>query len=84
MRWQAPSLAGLAERLANHDEVHFVARTLVDAEAFNEDCLHQLVTWMQTGKKLHVHLSVSARSRLDDALAGEPSLQELQCRSEVS
>lgn len=57
VRWQSPSIAGLSERLANQDEVHFVARTLVDSETFNEDCLHQFVSWMQTGKKLHVYLS---------------------------
>lgn len=55
--WQAPSLAGLAERLINHDEVHFVARTLVDSTTFDEDCLNQLVAWMHAGKKLHVYLS---------------------------
>ncbi len=63
VRWQSPSLAGLAERLANHDEVHFVARTLVDSLAPSEDCLNQLVTWMQGGKKLHVYLSTKLENK---------------------
>lgn len=62
VRWQSPSLAGLVERLANHDEVHFVARTLADSDAFNEDCLNQLIAWLQAGKRLHIYLS----SQLDD------------------
>lgn len=63
VRWQSPSLGGLVERLANHDEVHLVARTLVDSESPNDDCLNQLVTWMQAGKKLHVYLSTKLEDK---------------------
>ena len=55
--WQSPSLAGLAVRLANFEELHLVARTLVDSTGFSEDGLNQLVSWLQMGKKLHVYLS---------------------------
>lgn len=57
VRWQSPSLSGLTERLANHDAISFVARNLVDSASFNEDCLNQLVTWMQAGKTLNIYLS---------------------------
>jgi hypothetical protein len=63
VRWQSPSLAGLSERLANHDELHFVARMLVDTVAPNEDCLNQLVTWLQAGKRLHVFLSTKLEDK---------------------
>ena len=63
VRWQSPSLGGLVERLANHDEVHLVARTLVDSESPNDDCLNQLVSWMQAGKRLHVYLSTKLEDK---------------------
>lgn len=63
VRWQSPSLGGLVERLANHDEVYLVARTLVDSESPSDDCLNQVVTWMQAGKKLHVYLSTKLEDK---------------------
>ena len=63
VRWQSPSLAGLAERLANHNELHLVARLLLGTEAPNEDCLNQLVTWMQAGKLLHIYLSTKLEDK---------------------
>jgi hypothetical protein len=71
IRWHSPSLAGLAERLANHDELNFVARTLVDADDFNEDCLKQLIAWMQAGKTLNVYLS----TKLDERPKTESALK---------
>jgi len=54
--WGTPSLSGLGERLANHDEIHFVARNLVDTSGYSEDSLSLLLKWLQAGKTLHVHL----------------------------
>ena len=61
--WQSPSLNSLVERLANHDELRFVARTLVDSTEFSEECLNQLVSWMQDGKRLHIYLSSKLEER---------------------
>lgn len=58
VRWAAPSLTGLSERLANHDEIYLVARNLVDigTEHF-ENSLHLLLKWLQTGKVIHLYLA---------------------------
>lgn len=57
VRWSSPSLAGLAERLANYQDLSFVARSLVGTEPYSEDCLNQLITWLQTGKTVNLYLS---------------------------
>lgn len=58
VRWAAPSLVGLDERLANHEQIHLVARNLVDigTEHF-ENSLNLLLKWLQAGKTLHLHLA---------------------------
>lgn len=57
VRWAAPSLAGLSERLTNHDQIHVVARSLVEASGYSEDSLNLLLKWLQTGKTIHLHLA---------------------------
>lgn len=57
VRWASPSVAGLAERLANYDEISFVVRSLVDAESVDEDSMGQLLTWLQGGKTVNVYLA---------------------------
>ena len=56
--WAAPSLAGLSERLANHDQIHLVARNLVETGTDHyEDSLNLLLKWLQAGKTVHLHLA---------------------------
>jgi len=50
-------VAGLAERLANYDEISFVVRSLVDVESVDEDSMGQLLTWLQGGKTVNVYLA---------------------------
>jgi hypothetical protein len=58
VRWAAPSLTGLHERLANHQQIHLVARNLVDIGTGRfEDSLNLLLKWLQAGKTLHLHLA---------------------------
>lgn len=57
VRWAAPSLAGLSERLANHEQVHLVARSLVETSGYSEDSLNLLLKWLQTGKTVHLYLA---------------------------
>jgi hypothetical protein len=58
VRWVSPSLVGLNERLANHDQIHLVARNLVDVGTENyEDSLNLLLKWLQAGKTIHLHLA---------------------------
>jgi len=58
VRWIAPSLAGLSERLANHEQIHLVARNLVDIGTENyENSLNLLLKWLQAGKTIHLHLA---------------------------
>lgn len=57
VRWASPSLAGLSERLANHDQIHLVARSLVESSDYSEDSLNLLLKWLQTGKTVHLHLA---------------------------
>ena len=57
VRWAAPSMAGLAERLANYDTLQLVARNLVDQGEYAEDALDQLIAWMQAGKTLQLYLA---------------------------
>lgn len=56
-RWAAPSLAGLGERLANHEQVHLVARSLVESSGYSEDSLNLLLKWLQAGKTVHLYLT---------------------------
>lgn len=56
-RWAAPSLAGLGERLANHEQVHLVARSLVESSGYSEDSLNMLLKWLQAGKTVHLYLT---------------------------
>jgi len=69
-RWASPSLAALAERIANYDNIHLVARSLVDSSCLDEACLNQLVDWMQAGKTLHVYLTnkLELRPKTETAL----------------
>lgn len=55
--WVSPSLAGLSQRIKNYEDIHLIARTLVDSEQSDDTCLKQLVTWMLGGKKVHIYLS---------------------------
>lgn len=57
VRWNAPSLAGLAERFANFPGISLVARTLVDASSFSEESLNQVVSWMQNGKTVKMYFA---------------------------
>ncbi|MBU0704779.1 MAG: DUF1998 domain-containing protein [Chloroflexi bacterium] len=57
VRWAAPSLAGLSERMANHDQIHLVARNLVETGTNYEDSLSLLLKWLQAGKTVHLHLA---------------------------
>ena len=56
VHWTSPSLAGLDERIANYEELHLVARNLVSPGSYSEECLNQLVTWLQGGKIIHLYL----------------------------
>lgn len=62
VRWRSPSLAGLAERLSNYQTISLVARNLVDTVSYSEDCLNQLISWMQNGKTINLYLF----SKLED------------------
>jgi hypothetical protein len=62
VRWNSPSLAGLAERLENFPEIHLTANSLVGNE-FSEESLGQLISWMQSGKTLHVYLANPLESK---------------------
>ncbi|MDP2829901.1 MAG: DEAD/DEAH box helicase [Sulfuricellaceae bacterium] len=57
VRWAAPSLTGLSERLVNHDQIHLVARNLVETSGYSEDSLNLLLKWLQAGKTVHLHLA---------------------------
>lgn len=58
VRWNLPSLEALVERLANHSEINFIARSLVDTnqDRFSENSLSQLIIWLQSGKKINIYL----------------------------
>lgn len=57
IRWPSPSVAGLAERLANYNEISFVVRSLVDIGDVDEDSMGQLLAWLQSGKTVNVYLA---------------------------
>lgn len=57
VRWKSPSVAGLAERLANFPVINLVARSLVDISGYSEESLGQLITWLQEGKSLNIYLA---------------------------
>ena len=57
VRWAAPSLAGLRERMANHDQIHLVGRNLVETGTDYKDSLNLLLKWLQEGKTVHLHLA---------------------------
>lgn len=57
VRWAAPSITGLGERLANHEQVHLVARSLVESSGYSEASLNLLLKWLQAGKTVHLHLA---------------------------
>ncbi|MCA8197868.1 DEAD/DEAH box helicase [Burkholderia vietnamiensis] len=56
IRWAAPSVAGLADRLANYNEISFVVRSLVDVGDADENSVSQLLKWLQGGKTVNVYL----------------------------
>lgn len=62
IRWAAPSIAGLADRLANYNEISFVVRSLVDVGDVDENSMSQLLNWLQSGKTVNVYLA----NRLDE------------------
>jgi len=57
VRWQSPSLAGLAERIDNYSNLNFVARSLVDASTYSDDCLSQIIMWLHAGKLVNLYLA---------------------------
>lgn len=57
VRWATPSLAGLNERLTNHDQIYLIARNLVDSGTSYENSLNLLLKWLQAGKTVHLHLA---------------------------
>lgn len=57
VHWAKPSLGGLQERLANHSQIHLVARNLVEQADYSEDSLNLLLQWLQLGKTVNVHLA---------------------------
>jgi hypothetical protein len=57
VRWATPSLAGLNERLANHDQIHLLARNLVDTGTAYENSLNLLLQWLQAGKTVRLFLT---------------------------
>lgn len=64
VRWSAPSLTGLSERLANHDQIHLVARNLVEIGTENyESSINQIFKWLQAGKRVHLYLA----NKLDES-----------------
>ncbi|NOV23416.1 DEAD/DEAH box helicase [Cupriavidus necator] len=56
IRWASPSVAGLADRLANYSEISFVVRSLVDVSDVDEESMSQLLKWLQSGKTVSVYL----------------------------
>jgi len=56
VRWPAPSLAGLTERLATFPSLHLIGRSLVEATGYAEESLNLLVDWLQAGKTIHIYL----------------------------
>lgn len=56
VRWPAPSLAGLSERLASFPNLHLIGRSLVEAAGYTEESLNLLVNWLQAGKAIHIYL----------------------------
>jgi hypothetical protein len=56
VRWPAPSLAGLSERLATFPNLHLIGRSFVEATGYAEESLNLFVDWLQAGKTIHIYL----------------------------
>jgi DEAD/DEAH box helicase/Helicase conserved C-terminal domain/Domain of unknown function (DUF1998) len=54
--WPKPSLGGLSERLASAPSISIIASSLVGASGYRESELNELMTWLQTGKKVHLYV----------------------------
>ena len=52
--WATPSLAGLAERLAPVPTIFFIANSLSGSDGYRDTELSQLLTWLQSGKSVHL------------------------------
>lgn len=57
VRWKSPSVAGLADRIANYESINLVARTFVEVSGYSDEALHQLTSWLQDGKTVNVYLA---------------------------
>jgi len=64
--WSKPSLAGLAERFATYNSVSAIGVSLTGASGFRESELNQVLTWLQTGKQLHLYVANKLESRPKD------------------
>lgn len=54
--WSKPSLAGLAERVATSASISIIAASLSGAAGYRETELNQLLTWLQSGKDVHLYI----------------------------
>jgi hypothetical protein len=54
--WPKPSLSGLSERLARSPSISMIATSLVGASGYGETELNQLMTWLQSGKEVHLYV----------------------------
>lgn len=54
--WSNPSLSGLSERLATSSSVSIIANSLYAADGYREAELNQLLTWLQSGKKVELYI----------------------------
>jgi len=70
VRWRSPSIAGLAERFANCEEINLVGRSLISVSGFSDESLGQLITWLQDGKRLNLYLA----NKLDEKPRSEAPL----------
>lgn len=55
--WPKPSLSGLSERLASASSVSIIAASLAGAAGYQETELNQLLTWLQSGKDVHLYIA---------------------------
>ncbi|NLB11474.1 DEAD/DEAH box helicase [bacterium] len=55
-RWDKPSHSGLAEKLADSNEINLIARNLVGSNGYSEEALSLLVKWLQEQKSINIYL----------------------------
>lgn len=55
--WKNPSLAGLSERLATSTQVTLLGSTLTSSEGHREEDLHQVLSWLQSGKEVRIYVA---------------------------